>query len=35
MNGPVERLNKTLVERVRCMFTKTKIPKHFLGRHCL
>ncbi len=27
--GLVERMNKTLIERVRCMLSEAKLPKHF------
>ena len=28
-NGLVERMNRTLIQRVRCMLSKAKLPKHF------
>ena len=31
LNGLVERMNRTLIERVRCMLSKAKLPKHFWG----
>ena len=31
MNGLVERMNMTLIERVRCMLCEAKLPKHFWG----
>ena len=30
-NGLVERMNRTLVERVRCLLSETKLPKFFQG----
>jgi len=30
-NGLAERMNRTLIERVRCMLSKAKLPKHFWG----
>ena len=29
LNGLAERMNMTLIERVRCMLSKAKLPKHF------
>ena len=31
MNGLAKRMNKTLLERVRCMLSDAKLPKHFWG----
>ena len=31
LNGLTERMNKTLIERVRCMLSEAKLPKHFWG----
>ncbi|RDX85278.1 hypothetical protein CR513_33552, partial [Mucuna pruriens] len=31
LNGITERMNRTLIERVRCMFSKAKLPKNFWG----
>jgi len=31
LNGLVERMNKTLLEKVRCMLSDAKLPKHFWG----
>nr|KYP54197.1 Retrovirus-related Pol polyprotein from transposon TNT 1-94 [Cajanus cajan] len=31
LNGLVERMNRTLLERVRYMLSDAKLPKHFLG----
>ncbi|RDX78452.1 hypothetical protein CR513_41272, partial [Mucuna pruriens] len=31
LNGLVERMNKTLIERVRYMLSEVKLPKHFSG----
>nr|KYP45754.1 Retrovirus-related Pol polyprotein from transposon TNT 1-94 [Cajanus cajan] len=31
LNGLAERMNKTLLERVRCMLSDAKLPKHFWG----
>ncbi|RDX79846.1 hypothetical protein CR513_39688, partial [Mucuna pruriens] len=31
LNGLAERMNKTLIERVRCMLSKARLPKHFWG----
>jgi len=31
LNGLAEKMNKTLIERVRCMLSKAKLPKHFWG----
>ncbi|RDX82110.1 hypothetical protein CR513_37143, partial [Mucuna pruriens] len=31
LNDLVERMNKTLIERVRCMLSKARLPKHFWG----
>ncbi|RDX58134.1 hypothetical protein CR513_62572, partial [Mucuna pruriens] len=30
LNGLAERMNKTLIERVRCMLSEARLPKHFL-----
>jgi hypothetical protein len=30
-NEVVERMNKTIVERIRCMLSHTKLPKSFRG----
>jgi len=30
-NGLAERMNRTLIKRVRCMLSKAKLPKHFWG----
>ena len=35
LNGLAERMNKTLVERVTCMLSKAKLPKHFWGEALL
>ncbi|WVZ03005.1 hypothetical protein V8G54_023811 [Vigna mungo] len=35
LNGLAERMNKTLIERVRCMLSKAKLPKHFWGKALL
>nr|KYP47171.1 Retrovirus-related Pol polyprotein from transposon TNT 1-94 [Cajanus cajan] len=29
LNGLAEKMNRTLVERVRCMLSEAKLPKHF------
>ena len=31
LNGLTKRLNRTLFERVRCMLSEAKLPKHFWG----
>jgi len=31
LNGLVERMNRTLLEKVRCMLSNAKLPKHFWG----
>nr|KYP47622.1 Retrovirus-related Pol polyprotein from transposon TNT 1-94 [Cajanus cajan] len=31
LNGLVERMNRTLLERMRCMLSDAKLPKHFWG----
>ena len=31
LNGLAERMNRTLIERVRCMLSEAKLPKHFWG----
>ncbi|RDX89868.1 hypothetical protein CR513_28338, partial [Mucuna pruriens] len=31
LNGLVERMNRTLIERVRCMLSEARLPKHFWG----
>ena len=31
LNGLAERMNRTLLERVRCMLSDAKLPKHFWG----
>ncbi|RDX94958.1 hypothetical protein CR513_22583, partial [Mucuna pruriens] len=31
LNGLVEKMNRTLIERVRCMFSEARLPKHFWG----
>ncbi|RDX85022.1 hypothetical protein CR513_33841, partial [Mucuna pruriens] len=31
LNGLVERMNRTLIERVRCMLSEAKLPKHLWG----
>ncbi|RDX69178.1 hypothetical protein CR513_51740, partial [Mucuna pruriens] len=31
MHDDGERINRTLIERVRCMFSKIRLPKHFWG----
>jgi len=31
LNGLAERMNKTVIKRVRCMLSEAKFPKHFLG----
>ncbi|GAU50368.1 hypothetical protein TSUD_284660 [Trifolium subterraneum] len=31
LNGLAERMNRTLVERVRCMLSKAKLPQHYWG----
>ena len=33
-NGVAERLNRTLMERVRCMLLHAGVGKNFLGRSC-
>lgn len=33
-NGVAERMNRTIVEKVRCMLKMAKLPKSFLGRIC-
>jgi hypothetical protein len=30
-NGIVERMNRTIYERIRCMLSYAKLPKHFQG----
>ncbi|KAL2325516.1 hypothetical protein Fmac_024574 [Flemingia macrophylla] len=35
LNGLAERMSRTLVERVRCMLSKAKLPKHFWGEALL
>jgi len=35
LNGLAERMNKTLVERVTCMLSEAKLPKHFWGEALL
>ncbi|RDX87202.1 hypothetical protein CR513_31358, partial [Mucuna pruriens] len=32
LNGLVERMNRTLIERVRCMLSKARLSKHFWGK---
>ncbi|RDY00296.1 hypothetical protein CR513_16554, partial [Mucuna pruriens] len=32
LNGFAEKMNKTLIERVRCMLFETRLPKHFWGK---
>ena len=29
LNGLAERMNMTLIERLKCMLSKAKLPKHF------
>jgi len=29
LNGVAKRMNKTLLEKVRCMLSYAKLPKHF------
>ncbi|RDY00402.1 hypothetical protein CR513_16423, partial [Mucuna pruriens] len=31
LNGLAERMNRTLIERVRCMLSEARLPKHFWG----
>ncbi|RDY10948.1 hypothetical protein CR513_04456, partial [Mucuna pruriens] len=31
LNGLAKRMNRTLIERVRCMLSKARLPKHFWG----
>ncbi|RDY00403.1 hypothetical protein CR513_16424, partial [Mucuna pruriens] len=31
LNGLAERMNKTLIERVRCMLSEARLPKHLWG----
>ncbi|RDY07420.1 hypothetical protein CR513_08470, partial [Mucuna pruriens] len=31
LNGLAERMNRTLIERIRCMLFEVKLPKHFWG----
>jgi transposase InsO family protein len=31
LNGLAERMNRTIVERVRCLLSHAKLPKHFWG----
>src|SRR6266487_4225588 len=31
LNGLAERMNRTLVERVRCMLSEAKLPQHYWG----
>ncbi|RDX98967.1 hypothetical protein CR513_18044, partial [Mucuna pruriens] len=31
LNGLAKRMNRTLIERVRCMLSEAKLPKHFWG----
>jgi len=31
LNGLAERMNRTLIERVRCMLSEAKLSKHFWG----
>ncbi|RDX85891.1 hypothetical protein CR513_32846, partial [Mucuna pruriens] len=31
LNGLTERMNRTLIERVRCMLSEARLPKHFWG----
>ncbi|RDX77794.1 hypothetical protein CR513_42027, partial [Mucuna pruriens] len=31
LNDLAERMNRTLIERVRCMLSKARLPKHFWG----
>jgi len=31
LNGLAERMNITLIERIRCMLSEAKLPKHFWG----
>ncbi|RDX72209.1 hypothetical protein CR513_48336, partial [Mucuna pruriens] len=31
LNGLAERMNMTLIERVRCMLSEARLPKHFWG----
>lgn len=31
LNGVAERMNKTLLERMRCMLSEAKLPRHFWG----
>ena len=35
LNGLAERMNRTLIERVRCMLTESKLPKCFWGEALL
>ena len=35
LNGLAERMNRTLVERVTCMLSEAKLPKHFWGEALL
>jgi transposase InsO family protein len=29
LNGPAKRMNRTIVERVRCLLSSSKLPKHY------
>ncbi|RDX87201.1 hypothetical protein CR513_31362, partial [Mucuna pruriens] len=31
LNGLAEKMNRTLIERVRCMLSEVRLPKHFWG----
>lgn len=31
LNGVAERMNRTLLERIRCMLSEAKLPRHFWG----
>lgn len=31
LNGLTERMNQTLIERVRCMLSEAKLPNHYCG----
>ncbi|RDX65900.1 hypothetical protein CR513_55397, partial [Mucuna pruriens] len=35
LNGLAERMNRTLIERVRCMLSEARLPKHFWGEALL
>ena len=33
LNGIAERLNRTLVEKVRCLLYESRLPQSFWGKH--